>query len=453
MDPAFIGLLLQIILGRSDQEAIAQLNASERARLEEAFGGAQAAAQQARDLVGNVPQLNIGDFAAPPPIQSGTNATLNFTDGPVQGAISAGADGQLFFVSDQLGGNIPLTRGADGNYFVQDMAPGGSPISVTPTVDEGSAFRDIFDTLRSGVPNIPSAFQSANISSGDPFGDLGEFTEGLGDIGGGFLRRGDLGRINPESLLPDLQNPEAFRAEQESDLFARTGAASESERVGARRSLSEAGILPGSAAFQFESEQAPEQRRTEAVGEGLPQIEAQTQDLVARNAQFESEAARTAAGLNTQLAGIETGAINQQLQIARDAFLGGAGANTQAGGLRLDASREDANNAFRSFGQEVGLTQDQIDFFNTQIGLNASLSTQAAQIGTQVALSIIQAELADSPNAILNTDVFQNAISAGQQIANLFNTLSPPDTGGGGGNVFGELGLPGGSSVGGGFGT
>lgn len=428
-----VPILVQVLLGVSDREIVQQLSDEDRARLEQAYGRAEDAVTYARNIAqtAGVPQLSMADISGDMPVAAGHQGSLSFGQTPggapynLSGTIQGGPGNWSLAVPD-FSGPIPLQQRETGELFITDPQWGEVAVSTSPS--EGQAFASIFDRLRGLVPQPPSAFEAANIPMEDPFADLEGIIERMGEYGGGFLRRGDLGRVTAAELMPErLTDPEAWRASAESEMYGREGEQLQTERVQSRRALTEAGVLPSSATFGYETEAGPRQQSAERTAQALTEIGAETETIAGRNAEIEAQARMAAEQINAQLAGTETSQINQQMAILSQLSQGAEGLNLQAQAGRLDAARQDSANQFQTFAGQYQVEQGALDQFNQMITLNANLSTFGANVATQIAMAVIQAELADKPDAILSSDIMTNAVNLGLSFAQGLQVLNPQE--------------------------
>jgi hypothetical protein len=430
MGIALAGVIIQAILGLSDREIVEQLSDEDRAQLEQSFGRAEEAVAYARNIAetSGIPQMSMADVAGNMAPAAGMPGTVMFSSPeagqyPLRGTLGGGP-GEWFLNLPGSDFKVPLQQRENGELFYGNEQV-DFPLTLSPT--DAQAAGGFWDRLRSFVPQPVSAFEAANIPMEAPL-DREALIRELADLSGGFLQRGDLGRVAAADLMPErLTDPDAWRAAAESELYGREGEQIQTEQTQTRRALTEAGVLPSSATFGFESEAAPRQRSAERTARELTEIGAETETIAGRNAELEAQARMAAEQINAQLAGTETSQINQQMATLAGYSTDIEGTNIEAGRLRLDTARQTMANQFNTFAAEMGISQAQIDQFHQMITLNANLSSQAAQIGMQVATEIIRAEGQYAPSTILLGDIATQAANTGLMYAQMWQMFNPPE--------------------------
>jgi hypothetical protein len=434
MGIALAAVIMQTILGLSDREIVEQLSDEDRAQLEQAYGTAEEAVAYARNIAetSGIPQMSMADLPGDISPAAGMQGSLYFGERPeggalnLAGAIEGGPEGWFLNIPN-MPHPFPLQQRDTGELFYADEARGELPLTITSQPTDAQAAAGFWDRLRGFVPQPPSAFEAANIPMEAPL-DREALIRELADLSGGFLQRGDLGRVTAADLMPErLTDPEAWRASAESELYGREGEQIQTEQVQSRRALTEAGVLPSSATFGFESEAGPRQRSAERTARELTEIGAETETIAGRNAEIEARMREAAAQINAQLAATETSQINQQMATLSGLSTDVERTNIEAGRLRLDAARQDVANQFNSFAAEMGISQAQIDQFHQMITLNASLSSQAAQIGMQVAIEMIRAEGQYAPSTVLLGDIATQAANTGLMYAQMWQMFNPQE--------------------------
>lgn len=423
--------------GFSDQEVIAALNDEERALLDEQFANASEIVSAARSMAQDI-GLDAGQISELFPgvtqrqaVEVGGQASITTPEGEqLTGTLSSNPQGQFFLNIAGIG-----EAGAGAPGFVNDfqipveqvngqflaIGPEGQTIGNLTGAFRTSAdvIGEIQGSLQDLIPQAPTGeeltgFIGDPLGGQDPFDVFARASEFAGET---FA----LDRIDPESLIPErLPDPDVFQQEQEAALFGREEELVEQGRTTAQRGLVEAGILPSSAAFGFETERAPQLASEGRIAQALPGIAQGAEEIAGRNAEIEAGALAAAAGFNTQIAGIRADFTSTAGQF----LLGASGQQLTADQARVGATMQGFAAQMTEFGANQGVIQFALDQFNNDRFLEANLGVQGMEIAMNSVLTQLQVELAANPSFVLTTDVLDGWIQTGIAIAGVGQSFS-----------------------------
>ncbi len=467
---ALMGAIGSIITGLSAQETVERMSDEERAQLEEQFGSIDDYISQV-DLIQQSGLPNIDaegirasfGFGEVNPLAVGGSGIFTPSGGGDAGSgtfLESG--GNTFFRFDDLiNGNV-------GGFAVgSDFQPTSGQNQFSGSI-EGSptnpdAFADIFSFIRDNIPDPSSV--SGDINFEDLGVNIGDVLSNLNlDLGRGDLQQsleGQLGAANDVLFNPDgstrlrtdftfadflpsnLQDPDAFRKAERERLFSSEAENISAESVRASRQLQESGILPGSAAFGFETGLAPQIRSEGRIGQGQLDIEEAVQNIIGTNAGFEANARGAAQSANAQnvlgtvgllnaMSGISVQILDIQERTIANQNISIAGAMNEAGrqelaaaGIEINANHLDIQNEFASFAELRGVTQDQLHQYNALLSLGANLTAQQMGLVTQLLMAKLQAEVSDSSSTVLDSDIWAGAMVSAQGMIQIFQSMNP----------------------------
>lgn len=433
MPPFMIALaLLSVVAGLNDQQLVATLSDEERAQLEEQFGSVENGIFQARALAEDFgfDTSSLAEFfpgnTFEQQIVPGNQATFTDPNTPSRsftGRLDVNPQGQFFLTRDD-GFSVPVEQ-VNGQFVA--IGPEGENLGALTGAPStpGQIVGNLTQERRDEVPDAAPA-----VDFGQRFG--GESPEEVV-----FRLRDELGleRVSVEDLLPDrLPDPDVFEAEERASLFGREEELVEQGRTTAQRGLVEAGILPSSAAFGFETRQAPQLESEGRIATELTNIAGEREAIVGRNAELEAGALRDRASINAELAAIE----GRLIGTVGDFIIGGEGLNLQTDVAQQNANTQTFQSQIASFNAEEGVIDRALEQFNLQITTNAQLGLAGQQLATELLINRMKAELADNPSLLLTTDLISTWISQASGLAGIQLALNPPD-GGGGSSFTGAL--------------
>ena len=410
---------IRLLAGFSDKEVIANLNDEERALLDEQFANAEeilvAARGMASDLgidAGQISQL-FPDIVQRQDVAVGGQASIIAPNGELlTGTLSSNPQGQFFLNIAGIGEEGKGAPGFVNDFQIPVEQVRGKFLAIGPdgqTIGEltggfrstADVFGEISGVLRGFIPPELTGEELAGMI-GDPLGGQDPL-ERLAELDEFSRKQFGLDQIDPESLIPErLPDPDVFQQEQEAALFGREEELVEQGRTTAQRGLVEAGILPSSAAFGFETNRAPQLASEGRIAETLPQIAQGAEEIAGRNAEIEAGARATAAGLNTQIAGIRTDFVRG----TQDFVLGISGQQLTADQARVNASLQGFAAQLEVFGAQKSVVEFAVAQFTNDRFLQAQLGVQGMEIAMNIVLALVEAELAANPSVVLDTDIF-----------------------------------------------
>lgn len=428
---------IRLLAGFSDKEVIANLNDEERALLDETFADATdilvAARGMAADLGIDAGQISeiFPDIVQRQEVTVGGQASILAPDGSqLNGTLSSNPNGQFFLNIAGIGEEGKGAPGFVNDFQIPVEQVNGQFLAIGPdgrTIGElTGSFRstadvlgDVSSTLQGFIPEGLSGEELVG-QIGDPLGGQDPF-EVLTELDEFSRKQFGLDQIDPESLIPDrLPDPDVFETEQRAALFGREEELVDQGRTAAQRGLVEAGILPSSAAFGFETNRAPQLASEGRIAETLPQIAQGAEEIAGRNAEIEAGARATAAGLNTQIAGIRTDFVRG----TQDFVSGISAQQITVDQARVNASLQGFASQLEVFGAEKSVIEFALNQFNIDQELQAQLGVQGMEIAMTIVLGIIQAELAHNPSVVLDTDLIDGAVTTALSILQAGQGLS-----------------------------
>lgn len=431
MSFALIAIALSIISGFSDKEAIEALSAVERERLEEQFGSAEeiiAASKELASTFGFGDDLNLAtvfpdlSFNSTTEVAVGNQVQLQSDAGLFTGTLVQTPQGMFFRVlkdpSDPesgVGFDAPVEF-FNGTFNIVDPdtgGHGGTLEGITTQASNAEILAQLTSDARFNVPQAPDLGEVR-----EPFGE-----EDLFDIVDRLRGNLNLDPVSFEDFLPsDLRDPDVFQAEQEAALFGREEELVAAGRQTAQRSLVESGILPSSAAFGFETNQAPQLASEGRIADTLPGIAGEAEVIRGRNAELEAGARSQAANINTQLQQIESGLFATGTQF----LVAGEGLRQQADVSNADLIQQNFSNEMLNFTTDQGLIDRAMATMTAWADSNANIGVTGLNFAMQTVLSLIEAERLANPDFILTSDILNQAIASVIGIATSKNLIDQP---------------------------
>lgn len=417
--------LISYLTGQESRDVVEQLDAEDRGRLEEMFGSVNQFIQELEtsnplSSLAGVPNVSLTSLVGSPQFGDVTGQGLIVTlpDGT---RVSGVARGNMFeSVGETPFGQpvrFPLSEGPGGAVQVA-----GFP-EASISFSDDQALRDFFQTLTEDIPGTPRLLEGIDV----PRLNVEDALRRLETLGGGFIDRGDLtSRFTPAA--PIEFDPSALRSKLSSELFSTIQEGVGAQQEQAFRSLASSGVLPGSAAFEFETTVAPQQAASSARSSGLVDIEEEIEgrrlDVERTNRDIDIANQRTLA----QLIGAEEATIGSQIGAISNILTEGVRLGQNAATIELSAADRDIANDFQEFGTQFGVSQAQLGQFNQFLAVNAHLAPQQKQLVADLLKAMMAAELQQAPTTVTPSEIFSQTFGTMLNTLKIFGFIDPSET-------------------------